>query len=366
MVPALSNTFQPSARLGLISLFTDVTTAGTVQDKALKSDLYDSGVSRHISPFREQFLMYRPIPNHPIIAANNRTFNAIGKGDIAVDVPHGPTSRRIVLKDALFTLRVRLTIISISCLMESGYEAQFKEGRCIIKRRGDIIGLVPVSKNGLFKTRHTYVLTAHDSSELIDLPTLHRRLSHLAPKSIRALMNAHLVTGLRLIDDLSPFACDSCDWAKTTRKHIRKHRVTPQASHFGAEVHSDIWGPSVIKSINNRSYYVSFTNDYSHYSLMAFLHTKDENLKAYKSYAAWVQTQHGVPIQHLRSDQGGEYLSFEFANFLQEQGTECRLTTANTLEHNSMAEALNRRLLECARAMMHQADLPCKLWAKAI
>ncbi len=243
--------------------------------------------SRHISPFREQFLTYQNIPNHPITAANNCTFNAIGKGDIAVDVPHGLTSRCIVLKDALFTPRVRLTIISISCLMESRYEAQFKEGRCIIKRRGDIIRSVPISKNGLFKTRHTYALTAHDSSELIDLPTFHQRLGHLVLKSICALMNAHSVTGLRLIDDLSPFVCDSCDWAKTTHKRIRKHHVTPQATHFGAEVHSNIWGPSVIKSINNHSYYVSFTNDYSCYSLVAFLCTKDETLKAYKSYAAW-------------------------------------------------------------------------------
>jgi len=65
-------------------------------------------------------------------------------------------------------------------------------------------------------------------------------------------------------------------------------------------------------------------------------------------------------------DQGREYLSFEFANFLQEQGTERCLTTANTLEHNSVAEALNRRLLEHAHAMMHQADLLRKLWAEAI
>src|SRR5882762_8028655 len=232
--------------------------------------------------------------------------------------------------------------------MESRYEAQFKEGRCIIMRRGDIIGLVPISKNGLFKTRHAYTLTAHNSSELIDLPTLHQRLGHLVPKSICALMNAHSVMGLRLIDDLSPFLCNSCDWAKTTHKRIRKHRVTPQATHFGAEVHSDVWGPSVIKSINNHSYYVSFTNDYSCYSLVAFLRTKDETLKAYKSYAAWARTQHSVPIQHLRLDQGREYLSFKFANFLQEQGTERHLTMANMPEHNGVAEALNCRLLERA------------------
>jgi len=186
------------AKVNVLQEWVMVTTASTAMDKVTKSDLYDSGVSRHISPFQEQFLTYCNIPNHPITAANNCTFNAIGKGDIAVDVPHGPMSRHIVLKDALFTPKVRLTIISISCLMESRYEAQFKEGRCIIMRRGDVIGSVPISKNGLFKTRHAYTLTAHNSSELIDLPTLHWRLGHLMPKSICTLMNAHLVMGLRL------------------------------------------------------------------------------------------------------------------------------------------------------------------------
>ena len=318
-----------------------ITTASTAMDKAIKANLYNSGASRHISPFQGQFVTYRPISNHPITAANNCTFNTTKTRDIAVDVPHGPMSRRIILKDALYASKVRLTIISISCLLESGYEAHFKEERCFIMRGGSIIGSVPVSKNGLFKTRHVYTLMAQDSTELIDLHTLHQRLGHLAPKSICVLMNAHSVTGLRLIDDLLPFSCDSCDWAKMTHKRIRKHCTTPQATHFGAEIHSDIWGPSMVKSINNRSYYVSFTDDYTCYSLVAILQTKDEAFTAYKSYAAWVRTQHGVPIQRLRSDRGGEYLSFEFSKFLQEQGMEHCLTTANMPEHNGVVEVLN-------------------------
>src|SRR6266404_8478226 len=84
---------------------------------------------------------------------------------------------------------VRLTIISISCLLESGYEAHFKEERCFIMRGGSVIGSVPISKNRLFKTRHAYMFTAQDSTDLIDLHMLHQRLRHLTPKSICALMN---------------------------------------------------------------------------------------------------------------------------------------------------------------------------------
>ena len=59
-------------------------------------------------------------------------------------------------------------------------------------------------------------------------------------------------------------------------------------------------------------------------------------------------------------------MSNEFTTFLHEQGTERRLTTANTPQHNGVAESLNRRLMEQTRAIMHQAGLPKSLWAEAI
>ncbi len=42
------------AKVNILQEWVMVTTAGTAMDKATKSDLYDSGASRHISPFREQ------------------------------------------------------------------------------------------------------------------------------------------------------------------------------------------------------------------------------------------------------------------------------------------------------------------------
>ena len=55
-----------------------------------------------------------------------------------------------------------------------------------------------------------------------------------------------------------------------------------------------------------------------------------KNIEAYKAFAAWAQTQRGVHIKRLRSDRGGEYTSNKFTAFLREQGTERRLTTADT------------------------------------
>src|SRR6266404_9631456 len=61
---------------------------------------------------------------------------------------------------------------------------------------------------------NTYALMVHESSDLIDLYTLHWKLGHLSPGIIRTLMNANAITGYQLIDDLSPFSCDACAHAK--------------------------------------------------------------------------------------------------------------------------------------------------------
>jgi len=111
---------------------------------------------------------------------------------------------------------------------------------------------------------------------------------------------------------------------------------------------------------------VSFTDDCTRYTRLEVLRTKDEAFWAYKSFSAWAKTQHGAQIKRLRSDRGGEFTSDQFTAYLQQEGTERRLTTADMPQHNGIAESLNRRLMERTHAILHQAGLPKNLWAEAI
>jgi hypothetical protein len=43
-------------------------------------------------------------------------------------------------------------------------------------------------------------------------------------------------------------------------------------------IHSDIWGPSPIYSIGGSRYFVVFVDDYSHYSWIFLMSTRDELL----------------------------------------------------------------------------------------
>jgi len=88
--------------------------------------------------------------------------------------------------------------------------------------------------------------------EQVDLLTLHRRLGHVSVSAIRNLIWNNIVAGLQLLDDTSPFFCESCEYAKTTRKPINKERQAAPANAFGDEIHSDLWGPSPIPTIGGR------------------------------------------------------------------------------------------------------------------
>jgi transposase InsO family protein len=131
-------------------------------------------------------------------------------------------------------------------------------------------------------------------------------------------------------------------------------------------VHVDLWGLSPVSSLGGRRYNVTFTDDYSRFTHLTLLCTKDETFNAYKAFVAWAETQHGVKIKCLRTDRGGEFLSGKFTAFLCEQGTERHLTMHDTPQHNRVAETLNRHLFEHVHALITQAGLPKTLWGKAL
>ena len=64
-----------------------------------EGELYDSGASCHMSPFRSQFISFRPIPLHPILAADKHYFYAEGMGDMRIRVPNGESFTPIILRD---------------------------------------------------------------------------------------------------------------------------------------------------------------------------------------------------------------------------------------------------------------------------
>ena len=57
--------------------------------------------------------------------------------------------------------------------------------------------------------------------------------------------------------------------------------------------------------------------------------------------------------------------SEEFKELCRDLGIKRELTTPYNPQQNGVAERKNRTIMEAARAMLHDQDLPMHLWAKA-
>ncbi|OAX30987.1 hypothetical protein K503DRAFT_672526, partial [Rhizopogon vinicolor AM-OR11-026] len=81
----------------------------------------------------------------------------------------------------------------------------------------------------------------------ITIMELHRHMGHIAPSVACCLAENGLVPGIKV--DLSSgekVFCESCMYAKATRKPIAKEQEGEHAKDFAGEVHSDLWGPAPV------------------------------------------------------------------------------------------------------------------------
>ena len=129
---------------------------------------------------------------------------------------------------------------------------------------------------------------------------------------MKQLLDQQMISGLEVSQSDNTFTCDACIQAKIAQvpfpKESREH-----AKKMGDRIYSDIWGLSRLQTIDN-----------------AF--------QKYKLYEAMLAHQRGIQIKILITDRGGEYTSAEFNKYLDNQGTNHRLTVHDTPESNGVAE----------------------------
>jgi hypothetical protein len=137
-------------------------TAAVLTDDALlagpRVELYDSGSMEHLSPYHDQFTSYQDIPAKSFTAANKQNFDAIGSGNIVIEVPDSVIASRLTLTEVLYSPEIGYTLISVGHLDEAGLTATFGQGKCEIRAAdGEHIGTVPKSSKGLYRVVHESV-----------------------------------------------------------------------------------------------------------------------------------------------------------------------------------------------------------------
>nr|GFA96616.1 putative ribonuclease H-like domain-containing protein [Tanacetum cinerariifolium] len=123
-------------------------------------------------------------------------------------------------------------------------------------------------------------------------------------------------------------------------------------------LHIDLCGPMRVQSIKGKRYVLVVVDDYSRYTWVFFLHSKDEASKVIISFIKKTQVNLQLQVQRVQTDNGTEFKNKTLAKFFDEVGITQQFSAARTTQQNGVLERRNRTLVEAARTMLTFANLP--------
>lgn len=345
--------------------------------------LIDSGASSHYCRHREWFDTFKPTTGNHVILGDGSRLPIIGHGTVRADtsIP-GETSYVATLTNVQCVPDLKANLISVSSLTKHGLSITFADDKCIVRNdQGRTAGVAHRIGNNLYqlKVRSPFspvmanVVTDNDRATYL---LWHQRLGHVHSRALIQLFNDGMLNepnSLRIAQSLKsyitnhPSKCEDCLYGKQHRRPI-PGKATHRATAPLQLIHMDLCGPVPEPSHGGARYMYLIVDDYSRYIWMRPLKSKDETFNYFKEYVAWAENLHqaqGLRLQHVRSDNGGEFTSKVFDQYLISKGITRERTNPETPQQNGVAERANRTIFETTRTMLHAAKLDKPFWAEA-
>lgn len=193
----------------------------------------------------------------------------------------------------------------------------------------------------------------------------HKRFGHRDPEAVKQLANNGLAVELKITDCGIRTTCKACIKGKMARKSFPKKSESRTSSILDL-IHTDLCGPMQTQTPGKKRYVLTIIDDYSRYTEVFLLRSKDETPDYIKDYIQKVKTQFNKRPKFIRSDRGKEYINAKLKTFLKQEGIQVQYTAAYSPQQNGVAERKNRSLIEMARCMIIDAEMPNKYWGEAV
>ncbi|GKD49256.1 putative ribonuclease H-like domain-containing protein [Tanacetum coccineum] len=103
----------------------------------------------------------------------------------------------------------------------------------------------------------------------------------------------------------------------------------------------------------NKKYYLVVTDDYSRFTRIFFLATKDKTSGILKSFITEIENLVDKTGKIIRCDNGTEFKNKVMSEFCEQKGTKKEFSVARTPQQNGVAERRNRTLIKAARTMVY-------------
>ena len=260
-------------------------------------------------------------------------------------------------------------LLSVSKAAEAGKVVEFSETSCqsLDANRKPITDAMRVGNlyylNCLTDRQQAHA--ADNQSQQTKQDVWYRRYGHLGVQNLQKLAKEEQVDGFDYNSLQAINFCEPCLEGKQHRRKFLTGGGRRSDEPLGL-VHCDLCGKMNAKSLSGGEYFLTFIDDKTHYVWFYILKHKDEVFPRFLEWKALVERSMNQKLKVLRTDNGGEYVSAEFQNYLKKEGVCHELTVPKTPEQNGVAERMNRTLVESVRAMLADARLPHRFWAEAL
>jgi transposase InsO family protein len=128
-----------------------------------------------------------------------------------------------------------------------------------------------------------------------------------------------LLRRLHLLKFESDLVCAPCHHGKMiAASHSSVNTVMTE--HPGQLLHMDTVGLSRVRSVRGKWYVLVIVDDYSRYSWVFFLKSKDQVFEHFRILALRLKNEHPNCLKAIRSDNGTEFRNACFNGFCLEHG----------------------------------------------
>ncbi|CAN0928687.1 Retrovirus-related Pol polyprotein from transposon RE1 [Linum grandiflorum] len=352
--------------------------------------LVDFASFNHMSGQPSLFRTCRPVSNLGVQVANGQKLNVVGVGDV--------DTGSLVLHDTLYVPSLVPNMVYVGQLTDDNCLVSFSPSGCRVqdlstkrtigtgRKEGRNFELTSLTSprdhtketthlksfsSSLFSTTSTNVSDDVVGSNSLISPinnaTKHWQLWHARlgyPNNIRLryMFDQKLLPDNLQFRDVhsSAHTCVHCIGGKASKLTF------PLSSTIISEpfrlVHTDLWGPSPVTSRLRYRYFALFVDHATRYTWIYFLRLKSDLLIVAKEFVTMVQTQFNKAIKIIRSNPGGEYTSNALQEFYKIHGIISQQSCPGVSERNGLVERKNRHVLELARALLLQSQVPTLFW----
>ncbi|GKD33021.1 retrovirus-related pol polyprotein from transposon TNT 1-94 [Tanacetum coccineum] len=261
-------------------------------------------------------------------------------------------------------------LFSVGQLCVSNLEVAFRQHTCFIHNLEGVDLLTGSRGNNLYTLSLGDIIASSPICLLSKASKTkswlwHRCLSYLNFGAISYLARHGLVRGLPKLKFEKVHLCPACAMGKSKKKpHKPKSEDTNQEKLY--LLHMDLCGPMRVASVNGKKYILVIVDDYSRFTWLKCLRSKDEAPDFIIKFLKMIQVRLKVPVRQIRTYNGTEFVNQTLRKYYEKVGISHETSVTRSPQQNGIIERRNRTLIEAARTMLIYAKALLFLWAEVV